>query len=697
MISFETWEDRYDSRKSGANSMSCERHSYYLNFVELVRTAAINLRMVAVLFLTSSPLLHAQHGDSNGEWPSYASDAGSTKYTGLSQIHADNFSELEIAWRWYSIDAELDLTAALGTAGDDLSFGRLQATPLMIDGVMYMITALNQVAALNAATGELLWSFDPQAYLSGNSISPLGYHHRGVAYWSDAGEARILFATNDGYLFSLDASTGEPDTAFAGGRIDLTDSIPRADRDLLDYADAVPLGTVSPAIVVGDILVVNQITSNRPRYKERPPTWIRGYNIRSGELVWTFHSIPQAGEYGVDTWQEESWRYTGNGGVWTQMSADLELGYIYLPTEAPTNDYYGGHRPGDNLFTQSVVALDAATGERVWHFQMVHHGIWDYDTPAAPNLMDITVDGREIEALAQVTKQGWAYVFDRATGVPVWPMPELPVPQGLLPGERTSQTQPFPSKPPAFALQGITEDDLIDFTPELRAGALEILDDYVYGPIFTPASLPDEDTGKRGTIFLPGVGGGANWPGAGFDPETNVLFVPSQNVPYMPFMAALPENESNMRYIRLQNRGVVGPRGLPILKPPHSTITAFDMNRGEILWQVANGDGMASVEQNPAVEGLDLPPLGGGGRHPVLVTSTLLIHGQNMGYGPQLVARDKASGQELARIDLPGNPQGAPMSYAVDGRQFIALSVSGTQTPQLIAFALPDWKSSDVD
>ena len=632
----------------------------------------------------------AQLGSNDGEWTNYASDTGSTKYTSLDQINADNFEELEIVWRWTSIDGEIDLEAVMGDAAEDISFGRLQATPLMIDGVLYMITALNQAVALDSATGELLWSFDPQAYLSGYSSSPLGYHHRGVAYWSDNEESRILFATNDGYLFSLDAEEGRPDTAFAGGRIDLTQGIPRADRESLDYSGAVPLGTVSPAIVVGDVLVVNQITSNRPHYKERPPTFVRGYNIRSGELVWTFNTIPQAGEFGVETWQEESWRYTGNGGVWTQMSADLDLGLVYLPTEAPTNDYYGGHRPGDNLFTQSVVAVDAATGDRVWHFQMIHHGLWDYDTPAAPNLMNINVDGREIRALAQVTKQGWAYVFDRATGVPVWPMPELPVPQGLIPGERTSPTQPFPTKPPAFAMQGLTEDELIDFTPELKAEALEIIGDYVYGPIYTPASLPDEETAKRGSIFVPSAGGGANWPGAGFDPETNVLFVPSSNGAFTPFMGTLPEDESNFRYYRLQNRGVVGPRGLPLLKPPYSTITAIDMNHGEILWQAPNGDGSVRVENNPAVEGLDLPPLGGGGRHPVLVTSTLLIHGQNEGYGPTLIARSKETGEELAKIELPGDPQSAPMSYAIDGRQYIALGVNATPTAELIVLGLPE-------
>lgn len=646
--------------------------------------------MLAISAFSVSLYSNAQLGNSVGEWPSYAADAGSTKYTSLSQINRENFGKLKAAWSWTSIDGEIDLEKLMGSDADDISFGRLQATPLMIGGVLYMITALNQAVALDAVTGELLWAFDPQAYLSGYSISPLGYHHRGVAYWSDENETRILFATNDGYLFSLDAKTGLPDTAFASGGIDMTEGIPRANREKLDYSGAVPLGTVSPVIIVKDVVVVNQITSNRPHYKERPPTWVRGYDIRSGELIWTFHTIPQGGEFGVDTWQEESWRYSGNGGVWTQMSADLDLGYVYLPTEAPTNDYYGGHRPGDNLFTQSVVAVDATTGNRVWHFQMIHHGLWDYDTPAAPNLMNINVDGREIRALAQVTKQGWAYVFDRATGVPVWPIPELPVPDGMIPGERTSPTQPFPSKPPAFALQGLTEEDLIDFTPELKAEAQEIIKDYVYGPIYTPASLPNESTGKRGTIFVPSAGGGANWPGAGFDPESNVLFVPASNGAFTPYMGTLPADESNLRYYRLQNRGVVGPRGLPLLKPPYSTITALDMDQGEILWQVANGDGMARVENHPALKGVRMPPLGGGGRHPVLVTSTLLIHAQDTGYGPLLIARDKATGEELARIELSGSPQSAPMSFAVHGKQYIALTINSYPVPQLVAFSLPD-------
>ncbi|MCG8414923.1 MAG: PQQ-binding-like beta-propeller repeat protein [Pseudomonadales bacterium] len=646
----------------------------------------LSLTFSAIWIVFASNTALSQLGSRNGEWPSYAADSGSTKYTALSQVDAENFTALEIAWRWQSIDGELNFETILGPDAD-ITFGRLQATPLMIDGVLYMLTALNQVAALDAASGEMLWSFDPQVYLSGPSNSPLGFHHRGVAWWSDGDERRVLMTTNDGFIISLDADTGEMDPAFAGGRIDMTDGIPRAERDVLDYTGAQPLGGVSPPIVVGEVLVVQHITSNRPHYKERPPTWVRGYNIRTGEVIWTFHTIPQQGEFGVETWQEESWRYTGNGGVWTQLSADLDLGYVYLPTEAPTNDFYGGHRPGDNLFTQSVVALDASTGERVWHYQMIHHGIWDYDTPAAPNLIDITVDGRDIKALAQVTKQGFTYVFDRATGVPVWPIIEREVPQSSIPGERTSPTQPFPTRPPAFVRQGLTEDDLIDFTPELRAQALEIIDDYVYGPIFTPPSLPDE-SGKRGTIIVPSAGGGANWPGAGIDPETNVLFVPGSNGAFTPFMGTLPADESNFRYYRLANRGVPGPRGLPLLKPPYSTITAYDMDRGEILWQVPNGDGMARVENSPELEGVDLPPLGGGGRYPVLVTETLLIHGQNMGYGPKLIARDKATGAELAAIDLPANPGGAPMSYAVDDRQYIALPVLTTPVPELVVYSL---------
>ena len=635
----------------------------------------------AIFFCVST---QAQYGVNDGQWASYAGDAGSTKYSGLDQINAENFDKLALAWRWRSLDGDL----SFDDVDREVSFGRMQGTPLMIDGILYMITSLNQVAAIDAVTGQTLWHFNPEVYRNGAPVGALGFHQRGVAYWRDGDAQRILVSTNDGFVYSLKLEDGSIDTSFANGRIDLTDGIPRATRDELDYLGSQPLGSVSPPIVVGDILVVSQITSNRPRFKERPPLWIRGYDIRTGETVWTFHTIPLEGEFGNDTWEEDSWRTAGNGGVWSMMSADLELGYVYLPMEAATDDFYGGHRPGDNLFSESIVALDARTGERVWHFQTVHHGVWDFDNPAAPNLIDINVDGRTIKALAQVTKQGFTYVLDRVTGEPVWPINELPVPQNGLPGERLSPTQPFPSKPPAFARQGMFVDYLVDFTPEIRAEAEEILKDYTYGPLFTPPSetVPG---GNRGTIILPGAGGGANWTGAGVDPRNGILYIPSSNSPNAPLMTTLDPNESNFDYLRLSNQAVRGPRGLPILKPPYATITAIDMNKGEILWQQANGKDYAPVTNHPDLAGMDLPPLGGGGRQAVLVTATLLIHAQTTLDGAVLVARDKMTGEELKTIDLPANGGGAPMTYSVNGKQYIALSVLSNPVPELLVYALP--------
>lgn len=641
--------------------------------------------MMAAGLLAFSTATVAQQGVTNGQWGSYAGDAGSTKYSTLGQVSAANFGQLQEVWRWRSLDGSLNFEGL----NREVSFGRMQGTPLMVDGVLYMITSLNQVAAIDAVTGQTLWSFNPEVYLSGEAVGALGYHQRGVAYWADGQTKRILLSTNDGFVYSLDATTGAVDTAFANGRVDLTDGIPRAVRGELDWQGAPPLGAVSPPIVVGDILVVSQITSNRPRYVERPPLWIRGYNIRTGEVAWTFHTIPLEGEYGNDTWENDSWRTAGNGGVWTMMTADLELGYVYLPMEAATNDFYGGHRPGDNLFSESIVCLDARTGERVWHFQMVHHGVWDFDNPAAPNLIDITVDGRPIKAVAQVTKQGFTYVFDRVTGEPVWPIVETPVPQTpILPGEQLSSTQPIPSKPPAFARQGMFPEYLVDFTPEIKAEAEEILSNYTWGPLFTPPTESIQG-GHRGTIILPGAGGGANWTGAGVDPQNALLFIPSSDSPNAPLMTTLDPSESNFNFLRLSNQAVRGPRGLPILKPPYATITAIDMNKGEILWQKANGDDYAPVTNHPDLQGMDLPPLGGGGRQAVLVTSTLLIHAMTTLTGAELVARDKFTGEVVGSIPLPANGGGAPMTYEVNGKQYIALSVLSNPVPELVVYALP--------
>ncbi|HIF86683.1 MAG TPA: pyrroloquinoline quinone-dependent dehydrogenase [Gammaproteobacteria bacterium] len=652
----------------------------------IARACQLMLFAVSLLYL---PYLTAQYGTGSGDWPSYGGDTGSTKYSPLAQIDGANFERLEVAWSWTSVDADLDIEA-LQEVNPDVNINNFQGTPLKIDDRLYIITALNLISAIDAATGETLWTHNPEVYLSGPPINIIGYHSRGVAYWSDGEEERILAATNDGYLLSLDANTGLPDPDFNGGRVDLSIGIPRATRGDLDYLGAQPVSVVSPPIVIGDILVTSQITQARPLMRERPPMWVRGFDIRTGETVWTFHTIPEAGEFGVESWGEESWRRTGNTGVWSMMSADSELGLVYLPVEAPTDDFWGGNRPGDNLFSQSLVAVDAQTGERRWHFQMIHHGIWDYDPPAAPNLIDITVAGRDIKAVAQVTKQGFVYTFDRATGEPVWLLEERQVPQApTIPGERLSPTQPFPTRPPAFEKQGLAIDDLIDFTPELRAEAIEIVSEYTYGPLYTPTTLTVRG-GNRGTVIRPSAGGGANWMGASVDPTTAIIYIPSSDSITVPVMVETDPAQSTLTYRRISNSGIRGPQGLPILKPPYATITAIDMNSGNIVWQVPNGDRFPRAENHPALEGIDLPPMGGGGRNPILVTPTLLVHAQNYSDGALLVARDKAKGAELASIPLPASARAAPMSYEHEGRQYIVVAVLTEAAPQLIAYALPN-------
>ena len=640
------------------------------------------------LFISFSSQVLAQYGTQSGDWASYGGDTGSTKYSPLEQITPLNFEDLEVAWTWTSIDEDLDLES-IQEINEAVRINNFQGTPLKIGNRLFIITALNQVAALDPITGETLWSFNPEVYLSGSPINYIGYHNRGLAYWTDGENERILAGLNDGYLLSLDATTGQPDPSFAGGKIDLAEGLPRAVRDELDWTGAQPVAVVSPPIVVGDIVVTSSITQARPINRERPPMWVRGYNITNGEHVWDFHTIPEAGEYGVDTWEEESWRRTGNTGVWSMMSADTELGLVYLPIDAPTDDFYGGNRPGDNLFSQSVVAVDAFTGERRWHFQMIHHGLWDYDPPAAPNLIDITVEGRPIKALAQITKQGFVYTFDRETGEPVWVIEEREVPQlPLIPGERLSPTQPFPTKPPPFEKQGLSLDDLVDFTPAIHQEAIDILDDYTYGPLFTPPSV-SVPGGNRGTILRPSAGGGANWMGAAVDPESSVIYIPSSDSISVPVVVETNPEESSLRYRRISFSGTRGPKGLPLLKPPYSTITAIDMNEGEILWQIPNGTRAPNVENNPALEGIDLPPLGGGGRTPIVATPNMLIHAQNYQDGPLLIARDKATGKELGSIEIPARAIAAPITYQIMGNQYLVVAVLTEPAPQLVAWKLP--------
>ena len=532
---------------------------------------------------------------------------------------------------------------------------------------------------------------DPKSYLGapyphGDILS---FNSRGLAYWTDGREERLLWGDNEAYLHAVDARTGISIRDFGdNGRVDLSEGIPRAQRGTTDSRGYSWLGVASPPIIAHDVVVTPTIVNDFTTVKEAPPGWVKGIDVRTGETKWTFRTVPQADDFGSETWLNESCT-----NVWSLMSVDDELGYVYLPTGTPTSDYYGGHRLGDNLFAESLVALDIETGERIWHFQMVHHGVWDYDNPAAPNLVDVTVDGERIRAVAQVTKQGFAYVFDRATGEPVWPIEERPVPPATMPGDVASPTQPFPTKPPPFEYQGVTVDDLVDFTPEIRAMAVEVVEEFKLGPLYTPPSLPVAG-GTQGTIQRPPIGGGANWSGAAVDPETGWLYVPSSSG--FTVMAYTTPDEvpgSNVRFSVGRLGGGAQPRmpsGLPLFKPPYSRITAIDLNTGEHAWMVPNGDG-DRVRNKPRLRDLNLPPVGGDGRGGPVLTKTLFISALTAGGttgGPRLVARDKTTGAELASIDLPAGAIGTPMTYMLDGKQYIALTIGG-DVPELIALALP--------
>ena len=661
----------------------------------------------------------AQYGARGGEWRSHSGDNGATKYAPIAQITADNFADLEVAWRWDTVDTLLAWSTPAGTSllpADTVfdllerekpgrwaewdgvrrsqtrpSIRSLVATPLMADGVLYLSTALYRAAAIDARTGETLWVHDPKAYESG-SPPPLPWRHRGVAYWEDDDVARVFWGTGDGFLIAVDAATGLPAEEFGDtGRVDLMDGLPRATRGQLDRLNLLPLSSQSPPIVVRDTVIIGSSINDRALTKEAPPGWVRAYDARTGRHKWDFHTVPQGrDEFGADTWLDDAWRYSGNTNVWSLMSADEELGFVYLPIGTATNDYYGGHRLGDNLFAESLVAVDAETGQRQWHFQMVHHGLWDYDLPAAPNLLDITVDGRMVRAVAQVSKQGFLYAFDRVTGEPIWPIEERAVPTDTdLDGEVPSPTQPFPTRPAPFEYQGSSIDDLVDFTPEIRQLAVAAVEGFRLGPLFTPQM-------RSGTIMRPSVGGGANWSGAAVDPETGYLYVPSVNA-YSTIGLSPPEpheeQQSTLNYLRRSlSAGPVMPRGLPLWKPPYSRMTAIDMNTGDHVWMTPTGNG-DRVRNHPMLRDLDLPPLGGdwGRTGPLLTTSLLiqaLVAGGTNG-GPRLAAYDKVTGEEVSSLDLPSGALGAPMTYMLDRRQYIAMTVGG-QVPGLVAFTLPE-------
>ena len=605
------------------------------------------------------------------QWPHYAADQAASHYSPLDQITPANVTKLAIAWEWKPNEKVLP---QFGTRP-----GAFQNTPLMIDDVLYLSTPYNQVAALDATTGKELWRYDPKAYEDGQPPNGQGFAHRGVAAWRDGNNLRIIL--NSRYrLIQLDAKSGAPVAAFGkNGSIDLSEG-------LIWAINKKHYTNTSPPIVYKDLIIVGNGVGDRLMYKNDPPGDVRAFNARTGQLVWKFNTIPQRGEFGNNTWDAGSWQFTGHTNVWAPMSVDEQRGLLFMPVSTPSNDYYGGRRPGQNLFAESIVCLDANTGQRKWHFQIVHHGLWDYDPASAPNLVTITVDGKRIDAVVQLTKQGWAFVFDRVTGRPIWPIEERPVGRSDVPGEASWPTQPFPTRPPAFESQGVTLDDAFDATPELKAKAIEELKKYRLGPIYTPPSL-------QGTVALPGVWGGANWGGGAFDPATGRLFVKTTRSPAIFKMeqfnkSAQPDDrldEVDADWIQRSPSSFID--GVPILKPPYAHLVALDLNRGEIAWKVPFGDA-PELRAIAALKRVPLPDrLGAVGPPGVIVTKSGLVFGG--GNDMALNAFDASNGRELWRYVLPRQATATPMTYLdAKGRQVVVIATGRGEDTALIAFRL---------
>jgi quinoprotein glucose dehydrogenase len=637
----------------------------------MTRVAAVCCGVVAVALLGGAAGQDARSARMV-EWPVYGGSLAAQHYSPLEQIDARNVKDLKIAWRWYA-----------GNFGPSPEM-KSETTPLMIGGVLYATAgATRNVVAIDAASGETLWIWRPN---DGERFrtAPRRTSGRGVAYWNGGAEDRRVFSVTPGfYLVALDAETGLPKREFGeAGIVDLR-------RGLRGPMDNVEAGSSSPPLVVGDVVVVGPAggVGARPNAKSQVKLDVRGFDARTGRLLWTFHTIPEKGEFGYDTWLTPgSAEYTGNAGAWGPLSADPELGLVYLPVEGATSDMYGGERHGNNLFGNSLVAVDVQTGERRWHQQLVHHDIWDWDNPTAPILLDVNVGGRPVKAVVQLTKQAFAYAFDRATGEPLWPIEERPVPPSDVPFEWTAPTQPFPTKPAPYDRQGVGADDLVDFTPAIKAAALEAVKNLRMGPMFTPPSLIEAPDGTRGTLVLPHYGGGANWEGGAADPETGMLYVASQTS--LTVFAVSPAGDrSDIRYLFV-NGEAPRPMGLPLVKPPYGRITAIDMNSGEHRWMAVNGDTPDDIKNNPALAGLSIPPTGKASRATLLVTKTLLFAGEGYGGAPILRAYDKATGAVVAEIPLPGAASSKPMTYMLDGKQYIVLAVGRDTPAELVAFAL---------
>ncbi len=633
-----------------------------------------------------APSLQSSATAQDVQWRHWGADAASTRYSSADQIDASNFAELEVAWIW---------------RGDNFSREPdpfLRATPIYVDGTLFSVAGSRRTAvAIDPATGETLWTFrEPSTKRWEDSMRK--NYGKGVAYGEVGGGGSIFLVTPAFFLHALDPETGYPIPSFGGGgMVDLLDHLGPWQHHPTEGLDP-DIGYItnsSPPIVVNGVVVVGN--SHEQGYyqtkQENVPGNVLAYDAGTGEHLWTFNVIPQEGEFGHDTWENDAWKWTGNVSAWAPLSADADLGLVYVVTDPPTIDYFGGHHPGDNLFATTILALDARTGERRWHFQTVHHDVWNYDIPTAPNLVDITVDGNPIPAIAQTTKQGWAYVLNRETGEPVWPIEERPVPQTDVPGEQLSPTQPHVTRPAAFEMQGLTEDDLIDFTPELRAMALDIVSDFRMGPLFNPPSIENAADGTQASIHCPGANGGANIPGgSAVDPETGILYVASTRGCSAPRLVPGTDvdPDSNVEWVSVGPGGIRGPEGLPIFKPPYSTITAIDLNTGDHLWQIPNGTTPESISNHPLLQGVAIGNTGARSHATKLVTKTLLMVGEGRGAAPIFRAIDKMTGEEVGSVDLPGSTITAPMTYMHDGVQYVVMAVNGPDLPgSLVALRLP--------
>ena len=626
----------------------------------------------ALVLLIAGSLVGADGPSKQVEWLYYGGDPAGTKYSALTDIDAANIQRLGVAWQWKHWETPIEQYKT--------SPGFFESTPLMIDGRLYVTTPYNSIAALDAESGKELWRFDGEAYKLGQLLSASGWKLRGTAFWRDGNTLRLFLNSRD-RLFALDAQSGKPIASFGNNGVVPLNDLPR----ISDNSHATQS---SPPVVYRDLVIVGSQVPDRVQLPD-PVGYVQAFNARTGKRVWSFSTIPQSPtDSGASTWEAESWRKNGHANVWAPRTLDAARGLLYLPTSTPSSDYYGGERHGANLFAESLVCLDAATGKMKWHFQTVHHGLWDYDNPAPPNLVTITVNGRRIDAVAQVTKQGFTYVFDRVTGKPVWPIVERPVPaDSNVPGEKPYATQPFPTKPPAFTDQGVSLDEANNLTPEIKAMAQEQMRKFRIGPLYTPPSL-------EGTLQRPGQGGGANWGGAAFDPETGYLFVRATRGVGLNRLA---KNDGSDRLVPVPYSNVFArggesvklAGGLPLTSPPYAVLTAIDLNKGEIAWRMPLGEGNQALRNHPLLRGIALPERLGSpnNRGGALVTrSGLVFIGGGDGY---FYAFDTKTGREVWRTKIPHINTADPMTYRTrSGRQFIVMATGAGAENTLLAFAI---------